>query len=195
DGDILLNGARVTRASRARIGGDDVARRPVDAQDRARHEIAARGVEKERLADLRRARVRDDPARAAEADAAVDPVLQRQMSAEPLAAAPVAHRDAEILTDVVLRVARHEDLVDATLSSFECRHGTPPRREPTCRMSSDQKIDAPALLAPDNFTPPSRTPWGGRRIRALKRRWVGEGEPVGESWELSVEPSFPSRCE
>lgn len=60
-------------------------------------------------------------------------------------------------------------------------------------MVSDQEIDAPVLLAADNFTPPSRTPWGGQRIRALKGR--GEGPPVGESWELSVEPSFPSRCE
>ncbi|HEY8427186.1 MAG TPA: class I mannose-6-phosphate isomerase [Sandaracinaceae bacterium] len=61
---------------------------------------------------------------------------------------------------------------------------------------SDQEIDVrPVLLRPDNFTPPSRTPWGGRWIRELKARWVGDGEPVGESWELSVEPSFPSRAE
>lgn len=59
----------------------------------------------------------------------------------------------------------------------------------------DQENDVrPALLAADNFTPPTRTPWGGARIRAMKRRWVGEGPPVGEAWELSVEPSFPSRC-
>lgn len=58
-------------------------------------------------------------------------------------------------------------------------------------MSSDQKSDEPVLLASDNFTPPSRTPWGGQRIRALKG--FGTGAPVGESWELSVEPSFPSR--
>ncbi len=53
----------------------------------------------------------------------------------------------------------------------------------------------PLLLRPDNFTPPSRTPWGGRRIsEELKAeaglRWSG---PVGEAWELSVEPDFPSR--
>jgi hypothetical protein len=46
------------------------------------------------------------------------------------------------------------------------------------------------LLAPDNFTGPARTPWGGTRIRALKGMAAGQ---VGESWELSVEPSFPSR--
>lgn len=59
-----------------------------------------------------------------------------------------------------------------------------------------QENDEPAvLLEPDNFTPPSRTPWGGAAIRRLKARFVGAGEPVGEAWELSVEPSFPSRCE
>lgn len=55
----------------------------------------------------------------------------------------------------------------------------------------------PRRLAADNFTPPSRTPWGGTKIR---RRYKAEldlrpGDPVvGESWEVSVEPSFPSRC-
>ncbi|NNE20112.1 MAG: class I mannose-6-phosphate isomerase [Myxococcales bacterium] len=53
----------------------------------------------------------------------------------------------------------------------------------------------PLLLRPDNFTPPSRTPWGGRRIReALKAdAHLQPGGPVGEAWELSVEPDFPSR--
>jgi mannose-6-phosphate isomerase class I len=54
----------------------------------------------------------------------------------------------------------------------------------------------PELLRPDNFTPPSRTPWGGTRI--LERFKAGLGieaaHPViGESWEISVEPSFQSR--
>jgi len=53
-----------------------------------------------------------------------------------------------------------------------------------------QEIDEPVLLEPTNFTPPARTPWGGRRIRALKG--LPAGPPVGESWELSIEPSFPS---
>jgi mannose-6-phosphate isomerase class I len=58
---------------------------------------------------------------------------------------------------------------------------------------SPQKNDArPVLLRDGNFTPPSRTPWGGRRICALK------GRPhalVGESWELSLGPLFPSATE
>jgi len=53
----------------------------------------------------------------------------------------------------------------------------------------------PLLLQPDNFTPPARTPWGGRRIadglKADPR--LGVRGPVGEAWELSVEPDFPSR--
>ncbi len=53
----------------------------------------------------------------------------------------------------------------------------------------------PLLLRPDNFTPPERTPWGGKRIvRDLKSQLGGtHGEVVGEAWELSVEPDFPSR--
>lgn len=52
------------------------------------------------------------------------------------------------------------------------------------------------LLQVDNFTPTKRTPWGGTRIaRELKRGLVpdAEGRVVGESWEFSVEPDFPSR--
>jgi mannose-6-phosphate isomerase class I len=50
-------------------------------------------------------------------------------------------------------------------------------------------------LRPDNFTPSSRTPWGGRRIRERLKAGVQlqPGGPVGEAWELSVEPDFPSR--
>ena len=55
----------------------------------------------------------------------------------------------------------------------------------------------PVLLAVDNLTPPSRTPWGGRRIVDHYKQGlvsVPAAAPVGESWEMSVEPSFPSRC-
>lgn len=67
-------------------------------------------------------------------------------------------------------------------------------KKPTCTHGI-----APILLAVDNFTPPARTPWGGRRIagrykRALLGLGANEVAPrVGESWELSVEPDFPSR--
>lgn len=54
----------------------------------------------------------------------------------------------------------------------------------------------PARLTPDNFTPPSRTPWGGRRIARIYKTGVAQPEQViGESWEVSVEPSFPSALE
>ncbi|MGE0786877.1 MAG: class I mannose-6-phosphate isomerase [Sandaracinaceae bacterium] len=55
-----------------------------------------------------------------------------------------------------------------------------------------QEIGRPLLLSGDTFTPPARTPWGGHRIRALKR--LPPGPIVGEAWELSVEPSFVSRA-
>ena len=53
----------------------------------------------------------------------------------------------------------------------------------------------PLLLQPDNFTPPERTPWGGHRITRDLKLNVGleVSGVVGEAWELSVEPDFPSR--
>ncbi len=54
----------------------------------------------------------------------------------------------------------------------------------------------PERLRPDNFTPPTRTPWGGRKILTrLKRDLRLDADVIGESWEVSVEPSFPSRVE
>ncbi len=55
----------------------------------------------------------------------------------------------------------------------------------------------PLCLSPDNFTPATRTPWGGTRILS---RFKAHLEPradaiVGESWEISVEPTFPSRAD
>jgi len=55
---------------------------------------------------------------------------------------------------------------------------------------NDKITDQPALLEADRFTPPTRTPWGGHRIRRLKG--LDAGPVVGESWEFSIEPSFPS---
>jgi len=54
---------------------------------------------------------------------------------------------------------------------------------------------APLKLRADNFTPPTRTPWGGTRIRERYKADLDlpAGDAVvGESWEVSVEPSFPS---
>jgi mannose-6-phosphate isomerase len=48
---------------------------------------------------------------------------------------------------------------------------------------------------PDNFTPESRTPWGGTVIPQLKRALgvAQSGTVVGESWEVSGHRSFPNR--
>ena len=62
----------------------------------------------------------------------------------------------------------------------------------------------PRLLRADNFTPATRTPWGGRHILDHYKRGLDLARPqagddpavmavCGESWEISVEPSFPSR--
>ena len=56
---------------------------------------------------------------------------------------------------------------------------------------------APVLLAADNFTPPTRTPWGGTKLAQDYKRALGlaPGTIIGESWEVSVEPDFPARLE
>ena len=53
----------------------------------------------------------------------------------------------------------------------------------------------PLLLQPDNFTPASRTPWGGRRIVEQLKADLSPpvSGAVGEAWELSVEPDFQSQ--
>lgn len=63
-------------------------------------------------------------------------------------------------------------------------------------MADRSALLRPHLLAPDNFTPPARTPWGGRRILGeFKARLVlsGLAEVVGEAWELSFGPELPSK--
>ena len=54
----------------------------------------------------------------------------------------------------------------------------------------------PRLLQVDNFTPTRRTPWGGSRITGTLKAGLLAADDlrvVGESWEFSVEPDFPSR--
>lgn len=67
-------------------------------------------------------------------------------------------------------------------------------------LGSTQRSMQPRRLRPDNLTPPTRTPWGGRKILDTYKRDLHLGQArsmplVGESWEVSVEPSFPSRLE
>jgi mannose-6-phosphate isomerase len=68
-------------------------------------------------------------------------------------------------------------------------------------MTPDDDRARPLLLRADNFTPPQRTPWGGTRLlRTIKANAPISAEKsalscVGESWELSVEPDFPSVVE
>ena len=56
----------------------------------------------------------------------------------------------------------------------------------------------PLVLRSDNLTPPSRTPWGGRRIVGHYKASHGlpaelADQAVGEAWELSFGPELPSR--
>lgn len=73
---------------------------------------------------------------------------------------------------------------------------------PTKGQSSPNEIDldrlvsGPVRLDPANFTPRSRTPWGGTAIgEHVKCALVpgARGSVIGESWEFSCDPAFPSR--
>ena len=49
----------------------------------------------------------------------------------------------------------------------------------------------PLRLHDSNFTPLSRTPWAGKRISELYKPHH-RGNAIGESWEFSCDPTFPS---
>lgn len=53
----------------------------------------------------------------------------------------------------------------------------------------------PLLSQPDNYTPPDRTPWGGKKIVERYKAHLGLATDwiVGESWEISGHASFPSK--
>ncbi|MEZ4742481.1 MAG: type I phosphomannose isomerase catalytic subunit [Bdellovibrionota bacterium] len=61
----------------------------------------------------------------------------------------------------------------------------------------DNIIKGPILLSIDNFTELSRTPWGGVRIKQKYKKSILDQKTkqdvqVGESWEFSCDPQFPS---
>lgn len=58
----------------------------------------------------------------------------------------------------------------------------------------------PVVLAPDNFTPLSRTPWAGGKIaKTIKKEVVaklaGSVQKIGESWEFSSDSQFMSKIQ
>ncbi len=52
--------------------------------------------------------------------------------------------------------------------------------------------EAALRIEPTNFTPRKRTPWGGTRISEQYKQLPKQ--LIGESWEISVEPQFPSHA-
>ena len=65
--------------------------------------------------------------------------------------------------------------------------------------SAREAARRPLLPGPDNFTPPSRTPWGGTKILSRFKTGLAISREkaaypvVGESWEISADKTFPSR--
>lgn len=59
-----------------------------------------------------------------------------------------------------------------------------------------QLAQNPLLLTPNQFTPLTRTPWAGEEIGRMYKNEVlpDLGAPlIGESWEFSCDPDFPSK--
>jgi len=70
--------------------------------------------------------------------------------------------------------------------------------DPGARTAVERLATAPLKPRPDNVTPAQRTPWGGRLIYGRYKAGLPGIPPadqvpvVGESWELSDDPAFPS---
>lgn len=59
-------------------------------------------------------------------------------------------------------------------------------------------VTRPLIPLPDNFTPPTRTPWGGTKVglkykQGLPFRAERQYHVIGESWEISADPAAPSQ--
>ena len=64
-------------------------------------------------------------------------------------------------------------------------------------QSLEAQICLPLVPLPDNFTAPTRMPWGGKKIigkykQGLSIRKEKQYPIVGESWEISADPIAPS---
>jgi len=62
----------------------------------------------------------------------------------------------------------------------------------------EAQVSLPLLPLPDNFTDPTRMPWGGKKIigkykQGLPIREEKQYPIVGESWEISADPIAPSQ--
>ena len=56
-------------------------------------------------------------------------------------------------------------------------------------------LESPILLSANRFTPLKRTPWAGKNIGILFKKDIvpgADGKLIGESWEFSCDPEFPS---
>jgi mannose-6-phosphate isomerase len=60
------------------------------------------------------------------------------------------------------------------------------------KASASDNSRRPILLAPDNFTPRTRTPWAGTEIHSRFKAVYSQETHIGESWEISCDPAFPS---
>ncbi len=123
------------------------------------------------------------------------------MAGKPLSAPSIADADTDIAAYVVLTVTGDENSVNAAflaqithpnlLGRYDRGSGSPYMSDKV----GPKNRRGPWFLEPNNFTPARRTPWGGRRIVEQLKSNIDVDGAVGESWELSVEPDFPSRID
>lgn len=71
-------------------------------------------------------------------------------------------------------------------------------RERSLLEELESQVTRPLLPLADNFTAPTRTPWGGTKILGKYKRNVPIRQEkqfplVGESWEVSADPTAPSQ--
>ena len=66
---------------------------------------------------------------------------------------------------------------------------------PSQSKTPNDLLESPIKLTDNNYTPMSRTPWAGTAIRENYKAHLKLQENIGESWELSFDPSMPSFIE
>jgi hypothetical protein len=111
---VAIRNPSVGRDALRRVIRNGLSARPLHALERAGDEIAAAFPEEERFADVRLTGVGKKGAVQKEAQAPEQLAPQREVTGQPFTRPTVAHGDADAVSEMVLRVARHVDAVATT---------------------------------------------------------------------------------
>jgi hypothetical protein len=89
----------------------------LDPLERTRDQIALAVREVDRFARVRLTRVGNDRAVREKPDSPLDRVAKREMAVQKLARAPIPNGDADVVSEMILGVARDEDAVAPSLGA------------------------------------------------------------------------------